>query len=93
MDKNGIIDELGDRCWYNPEGQLHRIDGPAMIDDEGREWWYRHGVQHREDGPAFVGIVHKTFYLDGVRYTEVDNWLLALDISDADRVLLKMQWG
>lgn len=41
-------------------GQLHRVDGPAMIDRHPgtgiviHEWWFRHGKLHREDGPASI---------------------------------------
>lgn len=36
------------------EGQLHRLDGPAMEFSTGSKYWYHHGLRHREDGPAVV---------------------------------------
>ena len=37
--------------WYK-EGELHRLDGPAVIYADGAEKWYKEGEPHRLDGPA-----------------------------------------
>src|SRR5579859_1318803 len=37
--------------WYNPDGQLHRVDGPAVVDD-GDKYWYQNDKLHRLGGPA-----------------------------------------
>lgn len=42
------------KTWRNPEGQMHRIDGPARIDDDGTEYWFKNGMFHRIDGPAII---------------------------------------
>ena len=47
------------------DGQLHRVDGPAITYADGREW-YLHGKLHRVDGPAVTyadGCEH--WYLNG----------------------------
>lgn len=36
------------------DGQLHRLDGPAMEYEMGDRVWYFEGERHREDGPAAV---------------------------------------
>ncbi len=36
------------------DGELHRDDGPAVIDADGAQYWYQHGKRHREDGPAVI---------------------------------------
>jgi hypothetical protein len=45
----------GHNLWYNKQGQLHRVDGPAIEydgdDDYENEWWFN-GKRHRLDGPA-----------------------------------------
>lgn len=47
-----FIDSCGVKCWKNPEGQLHREDGPAIERPDGtKEWWFNDKL-HREDGPA-----------------------------------------
>lgn len=42
--------------WFNSEGQLHRVDGPAYIYEVDNKIaslkWYKNGKPHREDGPA-----------------------------------------
>jgi len=39
--------------WHNLEGQLHRVDGPAVECSDGTKSWWINGQRHREDGPAF----------------------------------------
>lgn len=40
----------GDKEWYE-NNELHRVDGPAVINAKGKEWHQR-GLFHRDDGPA-----------------------------------------
>jgi hypothetical protein len=49
---NGKVEfDWGLTCYYL-HGQLHRLNGPARIwEDGGKEWWM-HGKLHRLDGPA-----------------------------------------
>lgn len=51
FDMNGWykIDEL---LVHYQNNQIHRDDGPAMIDDKGISRWYQYGYHHRDDGPA-----------------------------------------
>lgn len=46
-----IIDQFGNKRWYDKNGLFHREDGPALEYD-GDKYWYRHGKLHRIDGPA-----------------------------------------
>ena len=58
--------------WYQ-DGQLHRVDGPAVENANGEKYWYLNGQLHREDGPAVVhanGI--KYWYLNGENLSETD---------------------
>ncbi len=43
----------GDKKWYR-HGQLHRINGPAVIYSDRSFEWYDHGELHRLDGPAVL---------------------------------------
>jgi hypothetical protein len=45
---------VGDRWVWTSYGRLHRLDGPAVITDDGAQEWYRQGAAHREDGPAVI---------------------------------------
>jgi hypothetical protein len=42
---------LGTKQWYL-NGELHRVDGPAVEYTDGSRHWYLNGELHRVDGPA-----------------------------------------
>ena len=77
------IDEKGTKRWYNAEGQLHRLDGPAIEYANGSKEWYKEGQFHRLDGPALE-------YANGSKY-----WFLndkrhrldgpAVELADGDK--------
>lgn len=62
--------------YTNDNGDIHRIDGPALI-NETADFWYRNGKLHREDGPAiemtdrFFGHLDQ-WWLDGERMTRAE---------------------
>ncbi len=67
---NPKIDFNGNKRWYNKNGKLHRLDGPAIEDAEGK-YWYLNGKRHREDGPAIEWVDgDKSWYLNGKRHRE-----------------------
>jgi hypothetical protein len=57
LEKNMVYTvEVTDKktTWRNQDGELHREDGPALIDAYGSKFWYRNDELHREDGPAII---------------------------------------
>lgn len=61
-------------CFRDEAGELHRLDGPAVIYVDGsREYWV-HGKLHREDGPAvtYLGGTEK-WYWHGKRVSEPEH--------------------
>ena len=40
--------------WRNYAGQYHRIDGPAIENEDGSYYYFLNGSRHREDGPACI---------------------------------------
>ena len=65
------VNEYGTRRYYNAAGQLHRLDGPAVMYQHGIMFWYQNGQRHRIDGPAAVfAIGFKAWYINGVELTE-----------------------
>ena len=67
-------DEYG-KYYYNENGQLHRLDGPAAEYVNGKKVWYQNGQPHRLDGPAVEykyndSLSLKCWYINGVRYSE-----------------------
>ena len=67
------VDFMGTRRYYNGEGQLHRLHGPAVEFLSGERWWFQNGKLHRTDGPA---IISKTcvpsFWLNGEYMTKME---------------------
>jgi len=50
--KNPVVDENGNKKWFNNNSELHREDGPALEHTSGTKMWFINGELHREDGPA-----------------------------------------
>ena len=48
------VDADGSVYYYNAQGQLHRVHGPAVERLNGYRAWYQIGQLHRLDGPAIV---------------------------------------
>ena len=59
----------GRRSYYNGAGQLHRDDGPAIIDSDGVEYWFQNDKQHRVGGPAVVHPAVLNFGCNTTCYT------------------------
>ena len=67
-----VVDQrTGIRRYYNNSGQLHRLDGPAVIWRDGSEAWFHNGKLHRTTGPA-VALTNRTttWWIHGVQYTK-----------------------
>ena len=50
--ENLIHQNEGIKTWLDDRHRLHRVDGPASINQYGDKFWYLHGERHRTDGPA-----------------------------------------
>ena len=60
----------GIKYWYQ-NGQLHRVDGPAIEYSNGTKYWYQNGQLHRVDGPAIeYSDGSKKWYIEGNELTE-----------------------
>ena len=60
----------GGKVWYK-DGELHRLDGPAVEFANGRKEWWKDGKLHRLDGPAYEGVDGtKAWFKDGKYLTE-----------------------
>lgn len=63
----------GDRVWTNAAGQLHREDGPAIIQQNGTRRWFANNRRHREDGPAVeYADGRRRWFIDGQEMNETD---------------------
>ena len=55
-------------------GQLHRIDGPAVESVDGDKEWWLNDQLHRIDGPAVESADgDKEWWLNGVKQVEPSN--------------------
>lgn len=73
------IDNIGTKTWRDSEGNLHRVDGPAIEYPHGTCFWYLHGNLHRIGGPAviFSNGVH-VWAIDDVRFLKKEEYWEAL---------------
>ena len=89
---NPRIDEHGNKFWYDSDDNLHRTDVPAVILSDGYQAWYQHGLRHRDNGPAIEWPDgEKSWYLNN-RYLLFDDWLDEVNISDEDKVMMKLKY-
>jgi hypothetical protein len=93
MQPTMTMDVDGNKGWYI-NSKLHRTDGPAAEYLSGSKTWWVNGKRHRTDGPACEwddgGI---EWYLDHQRY-KFDEWLEAnTDLTDGEKVMMKLQYG
>jgi hypothetical protein len=51
------------RRWHNEGGEYHRLDGPAIVADDGTEEWHINGELHRVDGPAVTTLRGKYWFI------------------------------
>jgi hypothetical protein len=64
-----IVDEYGDKRWYL-NGEIYRVDGPAIELTDGTKYWSLHNRLHRVDGPAVeYSDGDKYWYLNGEPYS------------------------
>lgn len=76
---NPIVDK-GAIMWLDVNGQFHRLDGPAVIHENGTKHWFRHGVYHRLDGPSTewnCGTIETEYWWLGKCYTEQHHTLIS----------------
>ena len=66
-----VVDEYGDKYYYNSLNQRHRENGPAIERANGSKEWYINNQFHREDGPAIERADGtKAWYIDGKLHRE-----------------------
>jgi hypothetical protein len=66
-DSSWVLDD-GTTRWYNEEGDRHRLDGPAIIND-GNIYWYLNNVNYSFDNwCTTLNIPDETKFLLRLRY-------------------------
>ena len=67
------IDQYGDKRWVNEEGELHRVDGPAVELVSGYKAWWIENKRHRLNGPAIEddgGTI--SYWINGKKLTKLE---------------------
>ena len=78
------VDSNGTVRYYNAQGRLHRVYGPAVKYADGTYLWYQNGQRHRVDGPAVeYDSGYRAWWQNGQRH-RVDG--PAVIYSDGSRV-------
>jgi hypothetical protein len=79
--------------YVDENGLHHRIDGPAVIYDNGDESWYVHGVRHRSDGPALTWHGNTGWFIEGYRHYTYETFQIAGGLSDEHIMVLRLKYG
>ena len=71
MESKLKINQLGNKIWKLPNGDVHRENGPAIVTNNDNKYWYINGKRHREDGPAVeYSDERKLWFLNDIEYSE-----------------------
>lgn len=66
-------------CWLNSNGDLHRVDGPAIQWPNGTKEWFLNGLPHRLCGPAIeYPDGQKDWFINGEEFFSQESWFKAL---------------
>lgn len=86
------IDDNNAAC-YMLNGAWHRLDGPCYVSEDGAGWaWMIYGRHHREDGPAAYFDNKYYWYINGLRYANVKNFLKDANLSDEESAILILKY-
>ena len=70
-----VISPHGEIYWHL-NGEMHRLDGPALEHPNGEARWGVKGNLHRTDGPA---VIHangtREWWIEGIEYPNADSIL------------------
>lgn len=67
IDKPARVNSLGSTWMVN--GKLHRLDGPAIDENNGHQEYWVNGKKHREDGPAIIDKNgYQEYWINGKRH-------------------------
>jgi len=68
----------GYKSWYQ-NGELHRLDGPAVECANGDKYWYQNGKRHRLDGPAIEYANGSKYWYQNGKYHRLDGPAIEYD--------------
>ena len=78
-----LVDSDGAAYYYNAQGNLHRVYGPAVEYPDGSRAWCQNGQLHRLDGPAVEWAAgYRAWHINGNLLTEAE-WQQAVASMEA----------
>ena len=87
-----VVDLNGNKEWW-VDGNLHRVDGPAVEWANGSKWWYINGKLHRVDGPAVEWADgNKWWYFNGEKLSEIQHGKYIQLINKRERRIQLKVW-
>ena len=90
--KSKKIVQLSRVIWVNDSGELHNLEGPAILYFNGYKEWWQNGRPHRLDGPSCISPTgSKMWHIRGVCYYTEQKWFEALSKEDQIAYLFKME--
>ncbi len=80
--------------------KLHRLNGPAYVNEDFLTEWRKHGMLHRTDGPALLYSTGEEFwYINDKNITdEVNRWIKENNLPNwtvwynSIKILFKLTW-
>lgn len=66
-----VLRAEGTKAWRK-DGEIHRLDGPAIISQHGVEIWHSFGSRRRANGPAVVARDGTEYWYQNGKYRRID---------------------
>ena len=66
--KASLLPRFYKEVWLDGQNKFHRLNGPAIIFEDGSKSWLRHGKLHCDDGPARILKDYEEWWKDGEPY-------------------------
>lgn len=90
---NPVTSIFGDKRWFNEAGEYHRVDGPAIVYENGDMSWYLNGERHRSDGPAVVVGTNSFWYFHGCRYRNLNDFCAVAGITGKHKTMMLLKYS
>ena len=75
-------------------GAVEQSDGSYVDKFAATSWFNEDGAYHREDGPAIIHVdTGVNWCLNGLTYPSFDEWCIALNKTDEDKMMLRLQYA
>jgi len=81
--------------WYKRGNVFHRVEGPAIICDNGRQQWFLNGNCHRIGGPCIIDpndqLNPEIYYIHGEPMSKQKYWNHPLVVEYKLKMIMDLQ--